>query len=717
MRTLLQDLKSGELLVENAPSPRVGAGMVLIRTNRSLISAGTERMLASFAKGGYLSKARQQPEKVKQVIDKAKTDGLVATYEGVMDKLSQPMPMGYCNAGVVMAVGAGVTEFAVGDRVASNGRHAEVVGVPKNLCAKIPDDVSDETASFTVISSIALQGLRLVEPTLGETVVVSGLGLIGLIAVQLLVANGCRVVGFDYSAQRVEQARAFGAEAHLLDESSDPVAIAMAASNGRGVDAVLITAATKSDALISQSAQMCRQRARIVLTGVIGLDLKREDFYEKEISFRVSCSYGPGRYDPNYEEGGQDYPLGYVRWTQQRNFEAVLELMRAGRLDVAPLVTRRHAFAEAPEAYAGLNDSSAIGIVLEYDEAQEEDALRAPSVAMTPAALTKTSGAFGVIGAGPFTQMKLLPGLKKAGATVRSIASSQGVSGSVAAKRFDVGESVSDHRLILDDDAVSTVIISTPHNTHARLTVEAMRAGKHVFVEKPLCLTGPELDNIIAEREAIAADKGTAPLVMVGFNRRFAPSAIAMKDAMKGRVGPAFTSFLCNAGFIPADNPYQDPEVGGGRIIGEACHFIDFVAWLTDSPITSVTAMKQEPASGPDLEDNVAITLGFADGSVAQVAYIATGAKSYPKERCTAMWDGKVAELDNFMKTKTYGVKGGGRFMRQDKGHDAELAALKAFAEGKGDAPISFEQTVNTMRATFAAVESMRDGGRAVRID
>jgi predicted dehydrogenase/threonine dehydrogenase-like Zn-dependent dehydrogenase len=707
MHQVLQHLKTGELLLEEVPAPRLSRNAVLVRTTRSVISAGTERMLATFAKSNYLQKAMQQPEKVRQVLDKVRTDGAMTTYDAVTNQLAQPLPMGYCNAGVVLEVGSNVTEFKVGDRVVSNGPHAEVVCVPKNLCAKIPDGVSDDTAAFTVISSIALQGLRLAVPTLGETVVVSGLGLIGLVAVQLFKANGCRVIGFDYNAERVALANALGAEAHDLSSGADPVALAQGATGSHGVDAVLIAAATKNNDLIRQAAQMCRKRGRIVLTGVIGLDLKREDFYEKELTFQVSCSYGPGRYDPLYEADGQDYPFGFVRWTQQRNFQAVLELMQENRLRVDEMISNRYPFSEAPKAYQALDSHDAIGILLEYDQDQEEAALRRQAVPIRPpsSANVHAGGAIGIIGAGPFAQGKLLPGLKKAGARLKVIASSQGYSGSTAGRRFGIEQSVSDHQLVLSDADVSTVVIATPHNTHAKMVLEAIEAGKNVFVEKPLCLTSDELDAVVKARAAAPQP----PLVMVGFNRRFAPLAVKMKAAMRGRVDPAFVTFTCNAGHISADSPHHDPQLGGGRIIGEACHFIDFISWLLDQPVVSVTAMKQQQRS-PDLEDNIAILLELADGSVGQVNYLSCGAKQYPKERATAMWDGKVAELDNFLRLRTYGGGAGARSLTQDKGHNAELSTLVAYLAGEGPEPMTFASVVNVTQATFAAVESARTG-------
>jgi predicted dehydrogenase/threonine dehydrogenase-like Zn-dependent dehydrogenase len=673
-------------------------------------------MLNNFANASYVAKARQQPDKVKQVLDKVRTDGLIATYEAVKDKLDQPIPMGYCNVGTVLAVGAGVSGYVVGDRVASNGNHSEIVSVPVNLTAKIPEKVSSEAASFTVVASIAMQGLRLIAPLLGETVVVSGLGLIGLIAVQLLRANGVKVIGFDNNADRVARAKNFGAEAYDLSTGVDPAVTVMNVTGGIGADAVLITAATQSHELIHQSAQMSRQRGRIVLTGVIGLNIQRADFYEKELTFQVSCSYGPGRYDSDYEEGGIDYPLAFVRWTEQRNFSAVLDLMANGGLEVESLITETYRFEDAVLAYEQLNDPSIIGIVLAYDTKRDAENLLKTKVDFAHSGIVAAPG-IGIIGAGPFTQAKLLPGLKKAGARLTMIASSKGVTGSIAARRFGIEATTSNTAELLAHDAVGTVIISTPHNTHARFVCEAIEAGKHVFVEKPLCLNIKEMNDIIALRAEKAKISGNAPAVFVGFNRRFAPMAKRLREKLATRAGPAFLQFFCNAGSLPPNSPHHDPELGGGRIIGEACHFIDLLAFLSGEPIKHVRATSlSPPESAHNFEDIAAITLEFADGSLGQINYVSTGNKAYPKERCTAMWDGKTMELNNFLSLKSYGAGKSIRSLRQDKGHEAEMEALVKFSRGEGEPPISFEETVNSMSATFAAVTSMRASGARIAI-
>ena len=483
MKQILQDLGSGQTIVADVPMPRTKAGYLLIETQASLISAGTERMLVDFGRSGYLEKARQQPEKVKMVLEKVKTDGLLSTIDAVRSKLDQPIPMGYSNVGRVIAVGRGVEEFQVGDLVVSNGNHAEIVSVPKNLCSKVPDSVLAEDATFTVVGAIALQGMRLAEPTLGECVVVTGLGLIGLMTVQLLRAHGCRVLGLDFDKGKLDLARSFGAEVVDLSAGVDPVAAAERFSRGRGVDAVLVTASTKSSDPMHQAATMCRKRGRIVLVGVTGLELNRSDFYEKELSFQVSCSYGPGRYDSAYEQGGQDYPVGFVRWTEQRNFEAVLDLMASGQLALEALKTRSFALNDAQQAYdLLLNDKGALGVVLTYGPACDEK--KAPTLPL-PDAQQAPDGApvLAAIGAGNYAGRALLPAFSKTAARLKSIASSSGLSGTHYGKKLGFEQSTTDTEAIFTDTDVDAVIIGTQHNSHAHFVQAALKAGKGVFVE------------------------------------------------------------------------------------------------------------------------------------------------------------------------------------------------------------------------------------------
>jgi len=705
MIQILQHLRTGEMELAEVPAPRPGRGMLLIQTRRSLISAGTERMLVEFSKGNLLQKARSQPDKVKQVLDKIRTDGVAPTMEAVFRKLDEPLPLGYCNTGVVLEVGEGVHDFAPGDRVASNGNHAEIVCVPRNLCARIPDEVTDEQASFTVMGAIALQGVRLAQPTLGERFIVFGMGLLGLITVQLLRASGCEVLAVDLNTERLELARSFGAVPVNVGAGGDPVKAALAATNGVGVDGVIITASAKTDAIMHQAAQACRKRGRIILVGVVGLNLRRSDFFEKEITFQVSCSYGPGRYDERYEQDGQDYPIGFVRWTEQRNFEAILGALRSGQLNVDSLITHRFALADAIAAYEKIqHDSAALGVMLEYPT----EVNLANTVQLNPApASASGKPVVGVIGAGNFTKAVILPALGKEGARIKYVsAKSKAVSVVHAARKAGAEQAVMDADAILSDPEVNTVFVVTGHNTHARFVCAALDAGKHVFVEKPLALNRDQLDEVVA-----AARRNPDRIVMVGFNRRFSPHIRKMRELVAGRSEPLCMTMTVNAGEIPPDVWVQDPDKGGGRIIGEGCHFIDLLVYLSGAPVVSVSAaMVGEGVAVRD--DKMSILLRFADGSIGVVNYFANGSKSYPKERLEVFSDGRTLVMDNFRKTTGYGF---GKFksfstQTQDKGHRAEIHTfLERVAKG-GKPPIALAELHNVTLASFAAVESARVG-------
>lgn len=766
MRQVIQELTTGKTVLAEVPQPVGGPGQLLIETSRSLISAGTERMLVEFGKSNLLEKARQQPDKVKQVIEKAKTDGLLATYDSVRAKLDEPIPLGYCNAGCVLNSGFRIpnSEFEVGDRVASNGHHAGLVAVPQNLCAKIPDGVSDEQGSFTVISAIALQGVRLVQPTFGESIVVYGLGLIGLISVQLLRSSGCRVLGIDFNEQRLGLAERFGAEV-VHAGKSDPVAAASSWTRGKGVDGVLITASAKTDEIVHNSAEMCRKRGRIVLVGVVGLNLRRADFYEKELSFQVSCSYGPGRYDPSYEEEGHDYPYGYVRWTEQRNMEAALEAIRKGQLVVDDLITHRVAFADAVEAYELiLNDPTALGVILEYEANANSriDELANSRISEAGGEEERSGGRnssirqstrLGVIGAGSFAKGVLLPALAKTGADIGYVADVKPVAAAHAVRRFGAGKAATDYTEILNDPSISAVLIAVRHHLHARLVCEALEAGKHVFVEKPLCLNVSELQQVcelanfrdpdlrISESETGEEESGeknsefeirNPAFVSVGFNRRFSHHTVHARKLLEGRVEPLAMNVTVNAGAIPADHWTQDPKKGGGRIIGEACHFIDLMVFLARSKVVSVAANQiggryaecrmpsaepseiRNPKFGipPVQDDKMSILLAFADGSIGTVNYFANGSKAYPKETVEIFSDGRVVRIENFRRTRTYGfrkIKKTFTTFRQDKGHQAQFEAFVDSIENGSGPLIPFGEIVNVTLASFAAVTSARE--------
>ena len=707
MKQILQNLKTGATEVVEIPTPRADAGQLLIRTSRTLVSAGTERMLVEFGKANLIDKARQQPDKVRQVLDKVRTDGLLTTLEAVRSKLDQPIALGYCNVGVVVELGGGVEGFAVGDRVASNGKHAEVVCVPMNLCVRIPDAVPDDYAAFTVLAAIGLQGVRLANPTLGECVVVTGLGLIGLLTVQLLRAQGCRVLGIDLDSTRLAMARQFGAETVDLSHGEDPLAMAAAFSRGRGVDAVIIAASSKSSEPVSQAAQMCRKRGRIVLVGVTGLDLSRADFYEKELSFQVSCSYGPGRYDKAYEEGGQDYPIGYVRWTEQRNFEAVLDLIATGALDVAPLISHRFALEDAEAAYDLLaGDKPSLGILLEYPVATGENAatLAQRTIALGPApAPAVPTVAF--IGAGNYAGRVLIPAFKGAGATLHTVVSSGGVGGVHYGTKHGFANVSTDTDAALADPGMDTVVIATRHDSHARYVVAALTAGKHVFVEKPLCLTLAQLDEIEA---TLAAHPDLR--LMVGFNRRFAPHVVRIKSLLAGVAEPKAFVMTVNAGAIPRDHWTQDPEVGGGRIVGEACHFIDLLRHLAGAPIVehSAVAIGRQPAMAVT-GDKAMLTLRFADGSIGTIHYLANGDRTFPKERMEVFVAGRVLQLDNFRKLRGFGWPGFTRMnlWRQDKGQGACAAAFVESLRRAGPTPIPVDEILEVSRVAIEAQQAV----------
>ena len=713
MKQILQSLKTGATEVAEVPCPTARRGQLLIRTSRTLVSVGTERMLVEFGKAGWIEKARQQPDKVRMVLDKIKTDGLMPTLEAVFNKLDQPLPLGYCNVGSVMQAGGGVSGFEVGDRVVSNGKHAEAVCVPINLCAKVPPQVSDEEAAFTVLGAIALQGIRLVQPTLGETVVVTGLGLIGLVTVQLLRAHGCRVLGLDFDPAKLELAKQFGAEVVNLGAGADPVAAAQAFSRGRGVDAVIVTASTKSNEPMHQAALMCRKRGRIVLVGVTGLELSRADFFEKELTFQVSCSYGPGRYDPSYEEKGNDYPVGFVRWTEQRNFEAVLDMMADGRLNVKPLISHRFSVTEAEQAYELVGGSApSLGILLEYPTAAEkpEATLRQSTVKLPAAPGAPTTGAASIafVGSGNYATAVLIPAFKDAGARLKVVASSGGVTGVHAGRKFGFESTTTDTDGVFTDPDVQAIVLSTRHDTHADMACKALRAGKHVFVEKPLALKHEELGQI---EQAIAEGtrNGRAPMVMVGFNRRFATQVQRVKSLLKGVTGPKSFIMTVNAGAIPAEHWTQDREVGGGRIVGEACHFIDLLRYLAGSAITGHRVSVMDTKT----RDTVSIELSFADGSIGTVHYFANGSKAFPKERLEVFAAGRVLQLDNFRKLTGFAWPGFTKMnlWKQDKGQKACASAFVQAVASGGASPIPFEELLEVARVTIDAADQC-EGGR-----
>lgn len=697
MKQLLQSLKDGRTEIVDIPCPAAARGKLLIETDRTLVSSGTERMIVEFGKGGWLQKARQQPDKVRMVIDKARTDGIVSTVQAVRSKLDEPVPLGYCNVGRVIELGSGVTGFKIGDRVASNGPHAELVAVGQNLCARIPDGVTDDEAAFTVVGAIGLQGIRLVQPTLGEVVVVTGLGLIGLIGAQLLRAHGCTVIGLDFDQAKIALARQLGLTAIDLATVADPVAAVMAMTNDRGCDAVVITASTDSDQPVAQAAKMCRKRGRIVLVGVAGLNLSRADFYEKELTFQVSCSYGPGRYDGDYEDRGHDYPIGFVRWTAQRNFEAVLDMMASGRLDVRPLISHRFTLNAVAEAYALItSDEPSLGILLDYPDHSSVDAPMAVhlrTIFLRPAAPKSHMVAVGFVGAGNYAGNVLAPAFRAAGADLRAIASSGGVTGTRVARKYGFATSTTDTDSVFDDPAINTIVVGTRHDSHATFVRRALESGKHVFVEKPLALSKAELDGIVTAHE------NANGLVVVGFNRRFAPMVARMKKLLAPLEMPKSIVITVNAGAIPPDHWTQDAAVGGGRIVGEACHFVDLARFLVGHPIIETNSAKMTAVAN----DTASISLQFADGSIATIHYFANGGKMFPKERVEVFAGGRVLQLDNYRQLRGFGWPGFNREKSfvQDKGQKALVAAFVEAVRAGGNSPIAFDEIVEVSLATM----------------
>jgi predicted dehydrogenase/threonine dehydrogenase-like Zn-dependent dehydrogenase len=722
MKQVLHHLGTGNLRNQDVPCPQVGPNQLLIETRASLISPGTERMLIEFGRSGWIQKARQQPEKLRQVIQKARTDGLLATYESVHAKLDREIALGYANAGVVAAVGRQVARWRPGDRVVSNGAHAEMVAVPATLCTPIPLGVPDLEAPFAVLGSIALQGVRLLAPTLGERFVVTGLGLVGLLAAQLLRQSGCRVLGLDPHPGRRKLAERWGVETLAPGEGLDiqqTLARAAEFSGGHGVDGVLIAAATSSTEPIEQAAEMCRVRGRIVLTGVAGLQLSRDLFYRKELSFQVSCSYGPGRYDDSYEQDGHDYPRGHVRWTAQRNMAAALDLMADGRLEISPLISHRFRFTEAERAYAVLAREASLGVVLEYSpggpgrDAQGSGATTkldtsivlsecgGRSKHISPAKGSSRSGSaaraavVGLFGAGEYAGKVLLPALSAAGARLDTVVSSTGVGAASAGRRFGFARAASDEESILANPGIDTVVIATRHNSHARLAAAALRAGKSVWVEKPLALTLAELETVT---EAWLA--APSPRLMVGFNRRFAP--LVTKLAATLPAGAKEFRYTVNAGPAAPGHWTLDPRVGGGRIVGEACHFIDLLRMLAGGAITSLEAR----ASG----EGAHLWITFAGGSTGVVDYLVSGDRSFPKERLEVFAAGRVFVLDNFRRLLSYPARPLDALRwpaRQDKGQKAAVAAFIGCIQHGTPSPVGFDEIEEVSRWAIRAAEQL----------
>ena len=720
MKQILQSFKTGEMWLAEVPAPLCKGKGAVVATAASFVSAGTERMLAEFAKKGIVGKALQMPDQVKKVIRKMKTEGVFATLEKVQAKLDQPIPLGYSSAGVVVEAGRD-SGLNVGDRVACGGagfaNHAEFNYVPRNLIVKIPDGVSFEDASCATVGSIALQGVRQCEVNLGETVAVIGLGLMGILAVQMLKASGCRVIGFDPNAGRCKLAEELGCDRAVNDNF---VGECMAFSGGFGVDAVLITAATHSDEPVTVAAEICRKKGRVVATGLVGMNLPRDQYYKKEVDFRLSCSYGPGRYDPVYEEQGVDYPFGYVRWTEQRNMAAFLQLVAEGKVTPSKLVTHRFKFDDALDAYQvllGIKREPYLGIVLEYGDLAAKNAESAKierRVDFNRVEHVERVDRVGVsfVGAGNFAKAVLLPNLKKVkDVTFRGVSTATGMSATDTAKKYGFAFAATDQGEVLKDESTNLVFVTTRHDMHAAQIKAALAAGKFVFSEKPLCINEEQLDGVLAAKNAENA-KDALSRVMIGFNRRFSPHAKLLKEYFSKRTLPLMMHYRVNAGSIPKDIWLQDPEVGGGRMVGEGCHFIDFMSYVCGAPVEKVQAMCIKTANGAETpEDSISVNLQFADGSVGTLEYVALGDTTLPKEWCEIHGEGSTATMDNFCKTVCSGKLGKRKLKgKQQKGFREELeATIEAVKNGKA-MPIPFEEILNVTKTTFAILKAVKSG-------
>jgi predicted dehydrogenase/threonine dehydrogenase-like Zn-dependent dehydrogenase len=724
MYQVIENLKNGRLKVARVPDPVVKPGHVLISNAFSVISAGTEKISMELAKKTLLGKARERPDQVRRILEKFRNEGFFNTISQVRERLDEPMTMGYSSAGVVLACGAGVQDFKPGDRVASNGPHAGVVCVPKHLCAHIPDEVPFDQAAFTVLGAIALQGVRLARLELGDTAFVIGLGLIGQLTVALLKAQGCHVIGTDLDASKCELALKTGADDAKSEMKAEDI---MKMTHGLGADAVLITASTKSDQPVELAGETVRKKGRVVAVGAVGLNLPRRPYYFKEAEFIVSCSYGPGRYDFEYEEKGHDYPPAYVRWTEQRNMQAVLDLMAAGKLDVSPLISHRFKIENAEAAYDLIEKGKEpyLGILLEYPEVSSlgrrvelksgisEKTLEKKEFHSTLDTRHSKLG-IGVIGAGNFARMTILPTLKKMDdLRLRTICSAGGLSAVHTGEKLGFEVAASDEDEVFTDSETDAVFILTRHNQHASQTIKALRAGKHVFVEKPLCLNEEELEEITNAYHSALSTQHSSLVLMVGFNRRFSPAAVHVKRFLSDVASPLTVSIRFNAGAIPSDHWTQDEEVGGGRIIGEACHAIDLATYLTGSLPVRVFAESIGGGNAPTIKDDQCfITLRHGNGSVSNIAYWAGGDKAFPKERVEVAGGGKIAVIDDFKEVITCenGKIKKIRFRGQNKGHQKEIEAFAKALTNGGPSPISWNEIYATTLASILAVRSIREG-------
>ena len=709
-------IKKGQVLVDDIAAPVTEPGTVLVRVDHSCISIGTEMSGIKASSLPLWKRALQQPEKVKKALKMISTQGLSATKTLVEGKLDEAQPTGYSAAGTVLEVGDGITDLAVGDRVACAGaqcaHHAEVIRVPRNLTVLLPDELGFAEASTVTLGAIAMQGVRRAQPTLGETFVVIGLGILGQLASQLLRANGCRVIGTDLDRGRIRIAQELGQHIGIHpDDGSDAEQVARL-TDGAGADGVIITAATPSDAVISTAFKMCRKKGRVVLVGDVGLNLNRADFYAKELDFFISCSYGPGRYDANYEERGLDYPLSYVRWTENRNMGEYLRLVAEGRVNLKPLIGAVFPMAQTTEAYAAVRQGSVKAplVLLSYPP----PTVAGPEVRAVRNVQARPAGKglvrLALVGAGNFAKAMHLPNLRNLPEHfhLQAVMSRTGHSAANLSKQFGANYSTTEFSEVLGDPEVDAVLISTRHNLHASMCLQALQAGKHVLVEKPLALTQADLLAIEGFYHSVAA--GTkAPVLLTGFNRRFSPVAQRLKQLVAGRTNPMILNYRMNAGYIPLDSWVHTAE-GGGRNMGEACHIYDLFTFLTGAKIVEVTAQAIKPASGYySHTDNFVTNLRFEDGSVGSLTYTALGSKDYPKEKLDVYMDGKVLAMDDYLELTVTGARQKGVSSRlQQKGHSEELQAFAQCIRQGGDWPIPLWEQIQATDISFQVEKFLR---------
>lgn len=714
MKQLLQNMRDGRTAVVEVPCPSPRPGTVLVRTEASLVSAGTERMVVEFAEKSLLGKARSRPDLVRQVLDKARREGILPTIQAAFNRLDQPMALGYSSAGEIVAVGSGVEGFQAGDRVACAGGgyavHAEYAIVPRNLLARLPESVDYESAAFTTLGAIAMHGFRLAQPQLSERVAIIGMGLLGLLSAGIARAAGCKVFGVDLDPRRIALAHQMGFEAVTREKAEES---GRAFTQGQGFDMVLICADTRSNDPVELAGLVARDRGRVVAVGAVGMAIPRKIYYEKELAFLISRSYGPGRYDSKYEERGQDYPIGYVRWTEGRNLESFVDLLGSGQVDVRPLISHRFTIDEAMQAYELITGKRAepfLGVLLTYPHAAEAvQPIRHVDI-RSAAAAQKLAGtpSLGVLGAGNYASAMFLPTVSKVGGVQKAvIASASGLTARHAAQKFGFSAASSSEDEVLTSEDVNIVAILTRHQMHTRQALAALRAGKHVYLEKPLAITPEELDEISA---ALAAEK--LPTLMVGFNRRFAPLAVRMREFLNESSEPFAAHYRVNAGAIPLNHWVHDPAQGGGRIIGEGCHFVDFLSFLAGGPPITVSAQAL-PDAGRYHQDNVLIHLTFGGGSIGSIAYLANGDKSFAKERIEVFSGGRVAVLDDFRQLEM--VYNGSRRTQQsrlgqDKGHRGAWSAFLETVKNGGQPPIPYTDLIGVTRTTFAATQSLSEG-------